>query len=1182
MRTPIPIRKGARPMFTLTPHSFSRESTVVPFQPAPVRVKKAVPAQPDFPSVQTPPPSHNTKAVLADRNNLMLLGQRLRQLAAALGQHASPHTVLESLRTTVIDIHDPTQATRAVTLATFIGSQGLFMPTSHFHLLALADAVTDRATQYPSDELEGNLGGALAWPVALDADAQRRLRQITLEHPHALGDKPQVSQIEGGVLEFLRYQEPLLAHPHQDPVQMLAALLSTPQAKRMGADLRQRMQGIGGSDGDKDYLLAGIILQLDPESVAAPRRNVIAGFDLAGDQHWGKTASRVVAGLAEHLSATGKTSTALAPVAAYLLLASRAPVFLIKDIPDSVTFGSHAWLNLAVAAAAIEAQTPGKVRSMTFAQVMREADKASEADPALTHYAQATALLDWGVVNGMIERRDDSAYTLDELTTLANRFTTRQRQMLTASLALNTDLPSRKELALIALKERFGDLGEVFEAKLISTSSQARYPGNTPGTRLTGLHSLLDIAMMDLPRPGMFYASDQRINLQSLNANPHFGVTEAFDRHFGEAIEQKKAAIGTTLKHLIAQLPLEDRKNFEYGQIDFFQTSSYTLGLGFFDKTDHPKGETLLISTQRDGVTSAYEVSFAKGLIQPVPSREAQTHRSRSANRVSETKVFTPKSSQADARKARQPSSQQPPDSFSSARSQLIADACLEHLDLDNPAIKRQAMGLTTSDIHSNQAAVVEDFLLNLVPFRSAIVHFGKGKIGEGLFDLSLDVLGFVTAGIGAAGKVAKIGAAALSTASRALKTVKVIGAATLGALNPLGGLGDLAVGGARLVGGGVARTTQWINTLRGASGNYDLLKAVGNAHGPALIGSYSAAGRSVDTVAVLKNHQWYHYDPAKNQVYGLPIADFRPVGGSAQRTLGGFERYFVDLRNNIDNARMPRQLPYFNHGYRNGDLQGITGYRAGMDSRELRRLASEPGRSPEDLGVLAREIKNSDLKEAHYVSRLLVNDVHASGVQVTPVSQLHYLAHVDLTSKGECAGLSNVMAWAIDQGKEDLLMQNLYRAAANPTDPKSARFIQELRDFQDTVGEKYTFHLGKPQAKTGYQDIINDLTNSPTSKTLRIGTKDHGMIAGIKVEGGRTSWFFYEPNSGMAKFTTLQSMQEGMEKVLNSGGIAATLSPYGSKRGAREFYVSTFDVADLSAANVKKPALQAILDEAL
>ncbi|MEX5557116.1 hypothetical protein Q1J45_06045 [Pseudomonas rhodesiae] len=54
------------------------------------------------------------------------------------------------------------------------------------------------------------------------------------------------------------------------------------------------------------------------------------------------------------------------------------------------------------------------------------------------------------------------------------------------------------------------------------------------------------------------------------------------------------------------------------------------------------------------------------------------------------------------------------------------------------------------------------------------------------------------------------------------------------------------------------------------------------------------------------------------------------------------------------------------------------------------------------------------------------------------------------------------------------------------------------------------------------------------------------------------------------------------MEKVLNSGGIAATLSPYGSKRGAREFYVSTFDVADLSAANVKKPALQAILDEAL
>ena len=112
------------------------------------------------------------------------------------------------------------------------------------------------------------------------------------------------------------------------------------------------------------------------------------------------------------------------------------------------------------------------------------------------------------------------------------------------------------------------------------------------------------------------------------------------------------------------------------------------------------------------------------------------------------------------------------------------------------------------------------------------------------------------------------------------------------------------------------------------------------------------------------------------------------------------------------------------------------------------------------------------------------------------------------------------------------------------------------------------------PFEKKSPQDIIEDLTNSPTSKTLRIGDKNHGMIAGIKVENDRTSWFFYEPNSGMVKFETLRSMQAGLEKTLNSGGIGTSLSPYGSKRGAREYSVSEFKETDFDSANLDKAAV--------
>ncbi|MBS7675584.1 hypothetical protein KIN13_19450, partial [Vibrio cholerae] len=87
------------------------------------------------------------------------------------------------------------------------------------------------------------------------------------------------------------------------------------------------------------------------------------------------------------MSGEGRTSAGLAHVGAYLLLARSAPQFLIKDIPPTVKVGSQAWASLVIAAMTIEAQTPGKVPGMTFAQVMSAADQARAADPQQAHVA---------------------------------------------------------------------------------------------------------------------------------------------------------------------------------------------------------------------------------------------------------------------------------------------------------------------------------------------------------------------------------------------------------------------------------------------------------------------------------------------------------------------------------------------------------------------------------------------------------------------------------------------------------------------------------------------------------------------------------------------------------------------------------------------------------------------------
>ena len=170
-------------------------------------------------------------------------------------------------------------------------------------------------------------------------------------------------------------------------------------------------------------------------------------------------------------------------------------------------------------------------------------------------------------------------------------------------------------------------------------------------------------------------------------------------------------------------------------------------------------------------------------------------------------------------------------------------------------------------------------------------------------------------------------------------------------------------------------------------------------------------------------------------------------------------------------------------------------------------------------------------------------------------------------------------MALAIMLGKEDELIKNIKRAAMNPGDIQAAEFIQELHNFQMIVGDRSAVHMGKSFKQQNHLEIIDELTNSPTSKTIRIVTADHAMVAGIKVEGSSTSWFFYDPDGALVKFTTLQAMQEGMEKVLNSGRHGKNMNPYVTDKGDKFFETSEFAASDMDTVNdVYKELLDAAL----
>lgn len=1111
------------------------------------------------------------KNALGHKENLKTLGLKLTEIAARLGKSATGEAVLAALTKTVMAVHADSSYRNTtgseVDLATFIRSLGLPLPTDHFSLSGLGTAVAHRAMEHPL----GNLGGALSWPEPLSVEDQRRLQGFV--------QKEAAGGVGKGILERLYHPLSLSADTLGDPGKLLDTLLDSPQAQALGKTLQVQMQGIANDSSQTDYLLAAINLELDPESMSSPDRNQVAGFDLSGNALIGKPTTTLMLQLGEHLVRQGKTSPQMAQTAVSLLLASRAPAWLVKDIPQNVTYGSLAWVNLAIAAATIEAQTPGKVANMTYAQVMLEAHNVAAADPAVTQRAQLEALVDWGVANGVLSRKSDHLYSADELNALTEQFNARKQQMTVASEALDTELPSRRELALAKLKERFGDLGSLFEEKLIDIKRRVRWLDDGKGfnSDASNPHSMLDVAMMELDDPdAKYFSKDSRIPIDALNADRKFDVVATFNRQFDQAISDKKTAIATYIKQMVAQLPVEDREHLEQGQLQLFQTSSYTQGTGISSRVDHPKQEKLLIKVTHNGASRAYEIDFNQGRIKQTHPWKVGEKKTKVAHDVTVTKSFNPPGSES-LRKANPSSSPALPDSFSSTRTHALAQAFVKHLDLDNPAIKAQARGLTTQDKHDHKIKAITEFALNLVPFRSAIVNFQRGNYAEGTLDLALDVFGFLTAGAGTAGKVIKVAGSGLSATSKLLRAAKIIGSATIGVLNPLSGLGDTLVGGSRLAAKGIRFVTtkgiEYVNSLRGATGSYDLLKTISNAHGPTLIGAYKVGDVETQGVAVLRNDQWYKYDHVLKKPYGPPIADFSPRGAPLQRNVlrGSAEDESVKLFNNLTSARSAANRSAFDNGYLRGRLESLPGYRPGMSSEQLRALAIANNRRPDEMGILARELKKAYIEDGKYTSALLTQDVAGPGVKITPVSQMHYNACVDLPSIGECAGMSYAMALAIHAGKEDQFIKNMLKVADAPRTPGADKFINDLRELQARVESTADFHYGMRPITAGHQEIISKLAGFQTSTTLRVGTRDHAMLAGVRVENGKKEWFFYDPNAGLVKFNNSMAMQEGMEKVLNSGNLAATNNTLRSPAGGRLYSVSIFDPSD-----VKRPGIDA------
>lgn len=1084
----------------------------------------------------------------------VLLEQLIRRELSSVNITLSPDPTLQPLREGA-----------TVSLEQYLNDIGWNVPTGRDELFNLGRMLyAPPLSQLPL----GDFGGALSWPTPLSDEDRRDMRDALSQNTLGIDDLH--SYDEGkGVLGYLTRNQQFEPYELRDPARFIQTLLSTSKAQALGQALQEKFNGISTPESINDWTLGALSATLDRAfdsgSTSAPARTVVADFGLARSAHWGLPTSTVVAGLTKHLFVTGRASLELAPIAAHLLLSRRAPAFLVKDIPDKVTYGSHSWVSFSTAVARLESQAPGSTAHMNYAHVMQRADVApvTEQERQVERTAQQDALKDWGVANGVIQLNTLDEYADDEMSRVFKEFNAQVSALSEASQAYSTPMPVRKEMALKELKHVYGDK-MLLEDKCITLVPQNRdFPGP---------YSVLDLYMdgkISSPQGGDWSSSNDDINIRSIQGNAYQlpDINKRFNTELPKYFSSAQSATGTQVKHLIATLPVQDRKTIEQAKITTLRESRVTKGAFSSELTETEVPHCLLVKTELAGVVNVYEINLKENSIRKRDELEKhplapEYAASGPSNGNVLLKEVTPSGSYpSDVTDEKIQSGT--PNSFSSEKTRYIADAMTEVVGIRK--LEAEAKGVTTFDTEVPFYKKAREFMLNLIPLRSAIQNFQAGNIGDGIVDLTFDAFGFVL-GLHAAAK----GAKALQTGASALSKVthggKILGRAAISSLNPLDGTGSVLISLANV---GKKSATHTYRLLRGTN-SYDLIQASKQFDASAM-GTFKLQGSIVEGPAVLSKGKWYAFDALSGGPFGKALDDFQPSFRSSELPLGKWATSVptptpeaIALRNRwsevVKQHKTAADPTDFQLGYSKGDPKSIAGYRSDMKSEEVMKLATTQPLTPAQIGTLVRQEERLAVQHGFKGVSRFYESISDVGGHLTPAPQVFYLSQTRPFSRGQCAAMSRLMANAMEQGTEAKFIGNLFTAAANPADTASRQFIEQLGTLQKQVEGPALFHAGRPRRQMGYKDIIAELAGAKEPKTLMISTRDHAMTVGVVGEGLNKKFFFYDPNFGLATFTSPEMMKRGLDKVFTDKKLPVQYTTHSKDPNTLEFEVSVHD----------------------
>ncbi|MGF0237916.1 hypothetical protein ACQR3P_03360 [Rhodococcus sp. IEGM1300] len=803
----------------------------------------------------------------------------------------------------------PEEALRSISVGRFISDVPWKLPKTVDEVRNLITVVT---FSLPEDLEHRNFRGALGNPRALTSEQLQVIRDTADElKPDSFASL--YDYLLPGVLPA-------------SPSTALQQLVNSETSALLGRALGMKLDAVTTPSSDKEWVMAALLLHLDP--VPGTPRNHVGGYNLTQEANWGAKPSTVVSRIADHLADTGKVSFRMAPVAAHHLLVANAPEFLVKNIPDNLVCGSDTWTTLRIAAARIEQISPGAVPEMTFEQVMAygATDPINVGEEIVTQMVSVDPIIDWAISQGVIKQNPNEVYSPQQLQTAGENFQKNSEKLASAQEHLTAPIPSRIDIAKADLTRVFGDYP--FEERVLLKT-------NRPGSETEIYYSMLDLHTTGQLNEFEYHSTRDSLPFAQFKSRLSLlqPVSPTFEKSFTDYFGNARTGSITAIKELISNLPSEDRKSLQYGKQRFFTLRSAAIVPWNLqtEATIKPlvAHHGVLIRSELGNKVTYYEIFPTAGIIRPrtdlplnleLNGKIKNVRASNSAAHVVKAQIATPQPfdwtaySQGTPPRDRVQSSviieelipaakraSFKPEGFDSnaVANMHLADSNVgfiaktlveEHFMPGRDELYNILRGATHSEQIADTDRKINEFLLGVIPFKTCIENAIKGDAFGAAVDCALDALGFIIPGVGAAGKIAKIGKSGASLITKALKINWITSRALASSANPLDSLSGfnnavykLGMGTFRAANYGIDQSKKLFRVTK-AIDPIALSKRADIAKGT--VKAASINGQADAATALFKNGNWYAFDTARNRPYGAPLVNFIPASSiPLQRT---------------------------------------------------------------------------------------------------------------------------------------------------------------------------------------------------------------------------------------------------------------------------------------------------------